>query len=80
MVKLKEIKMLLKQMDIPFSEWDNGQGIDIPACYLHPRNAYSPDSEAPDTILYKKELSFLKDDHRVRVRLCENCSNCDDLV
>lgn len=78
MMKFKEIKMLLKQMDIKFSEWDNGQGIDIPACYLHPRNAYSPDAEAPDTILYKKELSFLKNDHRIHARLCENCCNCSD--
>lgn len=78
MLKLKEVIARLEQMDIPYYWHDNGQRIDVPICYLHPRNAYSPDAEAPDTILYRKDLEFLKNDHRVCPRLCENCCNCSD--
>lgn len=78
MKKLKDIKRVLENKNINYSEWENGQGISIQICELGD-NYYGYGENAPNRIkIDDKEIRelALEKDHRVHFTYCENCCAC----
>ena len=80
MKQFRVVKTMLVDNGIPYEESENKQAIFIKACYLHPQNAFRPSDEPIERgdALYKKELSFLENDHRVIPLMCNECQGCGD--
>lgn len=78
MKKIKDIKRILENKNISYSEWDNGQGITIQACELGD-NYYNYGEDAPDKIKIDDEeirKLDLENDHRIHFIRCEDCCGC----
>lgn len=74
MEKLKNIKRKLDEMEVNWSESENGQNIEIKACEIG--NNFYDYGEEPTPIVFSKQYEFLKDDHRVHIIDCQSCCGC----